>query len=340
MKTKFLLFMTAFMMILSSQAQTVITVDNSVGADADYNDLQSAITNAADNSIIYVHASEINYGDITVNKPLTIIGYSHSDSDKETMVDYVTLSNSASNVRFTGIHFTNNFVIDNDDTLITDLVLENNFFDNTIFFGGNAIADDVIIRGNIIYDIGTNSATNTKYTNTIISNNIFYNNLYVFYHESVQVHNNIFLNEGIITNIDEETGDLEVQDCIFYASVNSIYDPNRDGVVFNNCLTYNDLNSVAALVGNANIPDSDPLFVNATDDVFDALTDDYTLQATSPALGAGVDGDDIGLYSTNTNFTFNNLGFTAGIPIVTITSITSQIAPGGDLEVTIQSNSN
>lgn len=335
----------SLMFLLTSvfiNAQATITVDNSIGADADYSDLQSAINSAANGDILYVHASETNYGDIIIDKPLTLIGFSHSDVDKETMIDEVDMLDNASNVKLTGIHFTNDINVNNDNTMITNLIIENNYFDNgsEIYFGGDALVSNMIIRGNILDQIGTNSLSWTKYTNTVISQNIIKDDINVYYHESVTVENNIFLDGVFVTNADDETGDLEVQDCIFYTSSNSIFNPNRDGVIFQNCLSYNDLNGVTDLNGTNNINDTNPLFVAAVNDTFEATLDDYTLQVGSPALTSGVAGDDMGIYSTNSAFVFNNFGYTAGIPIVTIIAITSQVAPGGTVEVTIQSNSN
>lgn len=345
MKTKTLLFLTALMLTFTTQAQNVITVDNTPSSVplADYNDLSSAISNANPGDIIYVHASETNYGDIIIDKPLTLIGFSHSDADKRTMVDEVDLLDSASDVRISGFYFTNDFSVNNNNTMITNLIIENNYFNSfaEIFFNGDAFVSNMTIRGNIIDQLGGSANINgNKYLNSIISNNIIYSDLYVYYHESVVVENNIFLDSASVQNHNETTGDLEVQDCVFYYNSNNNFNPNRVGVVFSNCLSYNAQNTVTALVGTGNINDTDPLFVSATDDNFDPLIDDYHLQAGSPALGTGTAGDDIGIYSTNTEFIFNNLGFTAGIPIVTITSITSQIIPGGTLNVSIESNSN
>ncbi|WP_299367652.1 hypothetical protein [Winogradskyella sp.] len=323
-------------------AQTTFTVDNTEGADADYNDLQSAINSVLANSILYVHASEINYGDITIDKPISLIGFSHSAEDKETMIDEVDLLDSASNVRLSGIHFTNDLTVNNDNSIVSDLIIENNFFDSfaEVFFTGDELVVNMTMRGNILNTVGSDFQSSTNYSNSIIANNIFYDDLHVFFHESVAVENNIFLNGATVENSDDETGNLVVQDCIFYDNRSSNFDPNRVGVVFQNCLSYNETNSVTTLIGTGNFNDIDPQFVSADDDIFDPTIDDYNLQPGSDALGNGVAGDDIGLYSTNTNFTFNNFGYTAGIPIVTITAITSQIAPGGDLEVTIESNSN
>ena len=96
--------------------------------------------------------------------------------------------------------------------------------------------------------------------------------------------------------------------------------------------------NVDLLNGSNNLDNTNPLFVNVTDDTFDA-TFDYNLQPGSDAIDAGALGVDIGLYD-NAGFNFNNFGFTPGVPTVIITAITDQIAPGDNVEVTIQSSSN
>jgi hypothetical protein len=95
MKTKLFFLATLLLINYSVNAQNVITVDNSVGANAQYNDLQSAISAATNGATIYVHASEINYGDIDINKPITLIGFSHSSSDKKSMIDAIDLLDNA-----------------------------------------------------------------------------------------------------------------------------------------------------------------------------------------------------------------------------------------------------
>lgn len=343
--TFFLAF--SLMLTLTLGAQTIINVDNSPGAETDYDNLQTAIISATSGDTIYVHASETNYGDITIDKSLTLIGFSHSDTDKESMVNTIILGEFASNLRISGLHIMNDFFAANDNT-ISNLIVENNLFDGTIsnreIIFQNGGADNVIFRGNIINaEFGRNYAGTSllnSLTNVVIANNIIMQDVTIDYHESTTIENNIFLGDLTIRNRLSITGDLEVEDCIIYVSENSVYDPNNNGVVFNTCLTYNSNNDVINLVGSGNVNNQNPDFVSAIDDDFDPLMDDYHLQAGSPALASGTSGDDIGIYSTNIEFTFNNLGFTAGIPVVTITAITSQIAPGGTLNVSIESNSN
>lgn len=336
---------TSFLMVLlmvptAIFSQSVITVDNSQGSSAQYSDLQTAINSASSGDIIYVHASENSYGDIIIDKSITLIGYSHSDVQKQSILDKCTLNDNSSNTKITGFRFTDAFLVVNPTNIVSNLIVENNFFEWVIDFGSGSssnIVDDVIVRGNIF----TRGLGNwSKYTNTIISNNVFtgINDLDVLYHQSVTVENNVFIGGSYITNQDPDTGTLNVNDNIFVYHRNINVDFNSTGVLFQNCLTYNDESTVTALSGTGNINDTDPQFVNVTDDIFDSSFD-FNLQMGSPAENSGTLGDDIGLFGGN-GFVFNNAGFSVGIPIVNITAITSQVTPGGNVEVTIESSSN
>ena len=123
MKTKITFLTTVLLLSLVVKAQSVITVDNSVGANAQYSNLQSAISAANAGDIIYVHPSEINYGtNITIDKEISLYGFGHSDPDKETMVSDFILANNASNVIISGFHITDD-IYTNNTTGLTNLVI-------------------------------------------------------------------------------------------------------------------------------------------------------------------------------------------------------------------------
>lgn len=344
MKTKitFYLFLCAFAFNLN--AQTIITVDNTPGAVADWNDLSSAISNAPNNAIIYVHASGTSYGDITINKPLTLIGYAHS-ADNNTFIDDVIIRDNTSNTTISGFDISGSIYFNNSD-LVSNFVIENNSFNDitrdTILFNSGQV-DNVLIRGNILDNVGdiSNSKSRNNFSNTIISNNVILDDIFIRLHESITIENNIFLGlSARVFNVSPETGNLIVKDCLLVVIDNSnFYSPNNEGVVFNNCLSYNNRNTVEDLQGSNNINDTDPQFVNVTGSVFNPAFD-FNLTSTSPAIGSGVDGDHMGLFSNKTSFIFNNFGFTQGIPTVKISDITSQVASGSNIGVTIDFKSN
>jgi len=340
MKTKITLQFILLLGVLQFlNAQTIITVDNAIGSEALFSDLQSAISSATAGDIIHILPSEINYGDVTLEKELTLLGFSHSDSEKKTILTNIRLGENASKSSISGIQLTRDIIIDNLSTRLTGLVIENCFF-RQIYFG-DAGVDDIILRGNIISTIGSSSRSFNNYTNAIITNNIIESIIYLNNHQSITIKNNIFFTPSTsnpVINYGSSTGTITVQNNIFYYNTRGIVDPNTNGVVFENCLAYNvGAGNVATLTGDNNLDNTNPLFVSEEDAVFNALTDDFHLQASSTAIDKGVSGEDIGIYDDG-NFVFNNVGFTSGIPTVKIEAISNTVAPGATISVTISSN--
>ncbi|MDT7827560.1 hypothetical protein RQM65_02635 [Pricia sp. S334] len=317
---------------LSLSAQKIITVDNSEGSAAQFDDLQTAIFSAEDGDILYIHPSEIDYGNIIVNKGLTLIGFAHSDPDKETSIARINLDENSSNSRFSGLHVKGNFYVgeSRSSATLSNITIENCRIDGTMDFP-TANVDNVTIRGSIFYHLGTTS----NYTNALITNNIITGNLYVKNYQSVNIRNNLFLN-GSVRNLGYRTGTITIQNSILYTSGGS-RNWNYDGVVFENCMTHavNGSNHVP-LAGTNNIDNIDPQFVDDTErpGYYNELTDDFHLKQGSLAIDAGVSGEDIGLYD-GSGFTFNNFGYTGGIPTVKITAMTTTVAPGNNINVTI-----
>lgn len=344
MKTKTLLSIAALTLFFSAQAQNVITVDNSVDANAQYDNLQDAIDAANSGDTIYVQPSETDYGNVTIDKSLTLIGYGHSNTLKNTLIEGIVLEDNASSSRFSGIYVFDEIECENSITLIQDLVFENCRIDefdfgNLTFYQG---VNDVLIRGCVTRVI-SGYATDMIITNNVIDTG----NIGIYIggnYNSVTIRNNIFYrgNSGSqipIINSGNASGSITLQNCVFYDNRNNTTDNNSAGVIFENCLTYNQgSGGVDLLIGTNNLDNINPLFVDIDNIAFEA-SDDYNLQAGSPAIGAGALGVDIGLYD-NQGFLFNNFGFTAGVPSVNITAITDQVAPGGMVEVTIESSSN
>lgn len=63
-----------FLLITIASAQTVVTVNNTPGETANYNDLQIAVNSVADGSIILLQPGPVSYGNVIINKRVSIIG--------------------------------------------------------------------------------------------------------------------------------------------------------------------------------------------------------------------------------------------------------------------------
>ncbi len=342
MKKITILSLMFFITSLFMTAQTTWTVDNTVGANAQFNNLQDAIddVNVVDGDILYVHASSISYGDIVQDKSLSLIGYGHSNPTKNTIIGIIRLEDNASNSKFRGLSVTD-IICENSDLQLQNLIFEyNNIGEldlgNSTFYLG---ANNVMIRGNVVGEIFGDG------TNTTISNNIILIKVYVRLNFiSVEIKNNVFFPPSSgsslpVVNYNSASGSITVQNNIMYSSGSTNF--NSPGVIFENCLTYSfNAGTHNVLNGTNNFDNIDPQFVaGGENDIYDPETDDFHLLPGSPIIGQGAGGVDIGLYPAS-SFVFNNFGCPVGIPKVTITSITTAVEPGGNVDVTIQSSSN
>ena len=339
MKLKHLYLAFALLFVFStSEAQNIYTVDNTVGSNAQYSDLQTAIASSSPGDTIYVHPSETSYGVIIIDKELHLRGFSHSNANRVTFIERIEFGENGSNSSFSGLHITGNFIVEDLNTTLTGLVFENNIVDNNMLFL-DAGVDGMIIRGNIIQEIG--NILYQGYSNTIISNNIITWRINVEYYQTVTIKNNLFISgnsTAVIRNFGN--GSITVQNNIIYVDAGNNVDVNYSGVIFDHCLAYNiGSANMDPLDGTNNIINIDPLFISAIDDNFDAYLDDYHLQAGSVAIDAGANGVDMGLYD-DSPFVFNNFGYTNNLPVVTVLDITNTIPLGGDVDVTIETKAN
>lgn len=323
-------------------AQNVLSVDNSPESNAQYDNIAEALAAAKAGDTLLIHPSTINYGDITLRKSIALIGFSHSDPDIRSNVDNITFLNGASDTYLSGLRLSGNIeVSSNTSETLENLIFENNRIAGSILFRG-AGADNVLIQGNVSVGIGENNVNQNAVTNLLVINNIIRGNLYVNNHQSTTVKNNIFLNRAKIVNLLNGSGNQIVQDCMFIFNYAYSHDFNSAGIIFENCLTnnYYPNRGVTALSGTNNLNDVDPKFVSLTNSNSFVTTNDYHLDTGSIAIGAGVDGGDLGIYNNDATITFNNFGYTQGIPSVRIVSLTSTIKRGEDLELDIETTSN
>ena len=317
-------------------AQKLITVDNSVESNAQYKDLQQALDEASANDTIYVHPSVTNYGEIYLTKPVTLLGYAHSDPAIRTMVEKVFLQDGASKVIVNGFNINNSLGTPSNTTSIIDsLIIYNSKISTFLYFDGAGV-NNLLLQGNIIDNLGSSSANYDNYINAIIVNNVFTGPVYVKNNQSIIMKQNMHVNGNEIYNIDEANGILKVQNSIFLGTSIAGTPSYNNGIFFENCLTYWSGDTPAALIGSNNKDDLDPQFENGSIAWDPKL--DYHLKSISPAKGTGIDGEDMGIFNEG-DFTFNNYGYANGIPTVNITSLTPVVATNGQLEVNITTTS-
>jgi len=299
----------------------VLTVSNNPAIKADFSGIQTAIEFAYSGDTIYVHGSKLNYGNIKITKPLTIIGAGyHSNnpdgfSAKLMLVEFTNNryhNTSASNSTIQGFEF---FFITGHkpgiqtaswgNHLLTNITIEDNLIwnINILHMAANWKIRNNIIPGQInggSNNPNTNGGANAfLITNNIIASisdfsqkNLFQNN--VILGQISNVSECTFLNNIFAS---EETLLSQVFNCTFRNNLsihNNIgtadcYKPSND---FKN--TYTCLAN-ANNAGAGNIIGKDPQFVSFTKKYFD-FSQNYSLNAGSPALTAGTDRKQLGIF--------------------------------------------
>jgi len=336
MKTLLLSFALAFFS-LSLFAQQIITVSNRSGENAMFNNLQAAIDAAIPGDTIYISGSENNYGSITVNKELHLIGpgfnpikdfslqaslqgiFINADASNSSFIGLVFggLNDSqwASGIRVIGCDFSGLQAWTNFSDLVSkEWLIANNIIRGSIsgYSSGGFEGKEFIIRNNIIY-----SSIN-RFSNSIINNNIFVGGGQAFNEVNLCViYNNIYYGGSPL------------------GATNSVFSNNITFQTTNDALPY------ANNTGATNLEGIDPQFVDVPTpgNIFSGnpYNYDFSLAESSPGKNVGSDGTDIGL--------FGGLGFTPGgepaLPVVTsFTIINAVINPNGALKIQVEGRAN
>lgn len=312
----------------------VITVDNRPNSGADYTNLATAISNTIVGDTIYVHPSATSYYNITISKPLVIMGMGHnpanSNDGKRAIVGTITFTGNCANTLITGLYISS---INTSGTITNgrNMKIVNNRFANAITGYNNVAYENWIIEGNIF---------DTAYVNPngangwIIKNNIFNNSGWAMYgfNNTDSFINNIVINSSV--NFAYNCTDPIVNNNIFILGTVTEVGSTNSTITFNNNLTYNfDGFSVTSLSGANNLDNTNPQFVNAPSSTFnDFYNNNYDLAGTSAAKNAGTDGTDIGVFGAN--FIFDVNGRPDLWPYMTSLNITNtSVASGENINV-------
>ena len=291
-----------FLLATTVLSGAVITVDNKTNSPGQYTDLQASIDAASNGDTIYVSGSLTSYGSITIVKRLTLYGTGYKP-DKQlplsSIIGNITFSEdllqgtSSSGSKIIGFEMSNVSPAEFDD-----IEVRRNFILGCPSFGSGA--SGWIIENNIFESgcgggvLGAAIAlTINNASNLIINNNIFDGGITHSNQPSVVITNNLFLPDqnvfGVISN-------ATISNNIFYRATPQ----GCSQSFFNNNLTYltsNDTLPYGDNVGANNLVGVNPQFVTfpPAGDLF-SFDYDFHLQAASPAIGAGTDGTDIGVY--------------------------------------------
>jgi hypothetical protein len=305
---------------------TVITVSNTPNSPAQYTDLQTAINAATAGDTLYVSGSNINYGNIVLDKQLVFIGTGFNPQKEFPFVSsfgQIDFQMGSSGSIISGFNFSNN---------VNGAGANNIQIRRCTFQTLNVTGSNWLIENNIVnYSINCGSSFNL-----VINNNIFnYSTTFNSSLPNFNLSNNLFILSG--GNLLSGISNANIINNIFYGgnfgSVNtSVFSNNLTFNTNQNTLPYGDN------TGSGNIDNQDPQFttIQTLNYTFSAF-DDYRLLPTSPGHNAGTDGTDIGPFGGSSPFPSSPIGGEPKIPQVKNMNLSNTTYPlNGNINLNVK----
>lgn len=354
MKSLKLLLLLCFLSVNALTAQTIITVNNNPGANADYANLQHAIDSAAPGDVLHVYGSGTSYGDITIDTPLTLIGPGYFlGQNPQTQVNMssatvgaVTFNANSDNSLFTGFYVGTGMKLANVSNVIVSrnfIVTNYNYYNLSnwgyYYYSGIYISScsNIILQQN--YFDGSSSSSHRREvqidnsSGIAINNNIF-NKIAVGGITNYTSHYNIVGTANIQHNIFQ--GVISVSNSVIQNNVflytNSSSMPSS--TVQNNVFVQNDTTYATNNVINAS--NSAVLVGHPTQGSYSS-DGRYVLKSNSPAIGAGVGNTDCGIFGGADPYVLSGIPF---VPNIHVLIVPSSGTSGGGINVNIKINAN
>jgi hypothetical protein len=320
---------------------TVRTLCNMPYSPGQYTDFFNAQAFSAPGDTIYVHGSNINYGDIFVDRPLVIIGTGHNPNKQSPLVaSFLNINIISDNVQLIGLTF--NFLGSfRRNCQVKKCRVLGTPADNSMSLGDPI---NWLIEGNI-FEQTTNFCIHFNFRNapnTIIQNNIFatsYSKIAGINNSAIErtyILNNVFLCDNTFYTF-FNLNYVTVNNNIFYGSSPYGSPPLLANSSMNNNISYQCFDNTF-FPGLNNLENVDPQFVNypGPPALFN-YNYDFSLNPTSPGHNTATDGTDRGVWG-GIGFLFSMTGepSIAEITAFTITSPTI-VPPGGTLNISITS---
>lgn len=330
------LFSTLIALVLVHFASgTTRSLNNSMPSAGQYTNWNDAQTASSNNDTILIHGSVINYGSITVNKKLTIIGPGHHPVDKQNnqraFCDNVLFADGSTGSTVIGIEASNMQAYYSDIDNVT--ILNCHFLDALYFTYPNA--NNWLVDGCVFTNTGHciraegNSVGDLLVRNCIFNGTIYsFNGVFIGYN---YFNNNIFLSATPYT----------IQYCRYQYMNNNIFyragfaDFANTGIYFTKNLSYQCIGG-NTFPNGFNYENVDPLFVtNLGSGAYFDYSYDYHLQPSSPVITGGIDGLELGVYGGEGDYDQNGVGHNPYINTFNITGPTS-VNAGDPIQVYIK----
>jgi hypothetical protein len=323
---------------MASHAQNILRVNNNVGVNAPYTTISAAIAAAGVNDIVMLEGSITNYGSVTINKKVTIVGPGYFLAENQNLqatiqpalIGAVVLNNGASGSSFSGLSFTDTFTINAASNVS---LTQSNFvptcFSRIILTGAainNRISGNYIPISTCGNDVSIN-ANGATHTGTIISNNFCAAGVFLGSTSIFTIANNILGG----TNISGGGGNMQnsvIQNNIFTGSISD----GTGSIIKNNVFVSPQTGLDPTNLVNQPLAS---LFVGLVGNTTDTQ---WRLKVGSPATGVGVASADCGIYGGATPY--RPSGIIAGQPTITNFVSPASVSQNGTLNVKVSAKVN
>lgn len=326
---------------------TVRTVSNHPAGGSQYTNLQAAYTAAVAGDTLILEGTDFAYfltSSARWDKSITVIGIGFNPQKQipkrvkirnTDALSMFLLRSGASGSRFYGIEFTHRVELETGYGAMNNLVFEDCYFATDFYIGTNTSSTGFAFTNCVFYK---DNGLNFNIDNSQASAGTFNNCIF----------------DGYIDGKSNPNLNLEFNHCLFLSTTgteifNNVYYPIIRNSIFMNRLPAGTffgsyLNNLCRIPGtfppspangntaSGNIEATDPLFVNCPASTLYSTTQDYHLQAGSPAIATANDATDIGVHGGFTGF--SEQGEVLINPIIRAMSIlNSTVASNGTLNV-------
>lgn len=302
MRHKSVVLILFFGLIMIYAQATVWRVNNNAAISANFTSFTAAQNAAAPNDTLYFEGSSVSYGNIVLTKPLTIIGPGYFLSENpqtqankiSSQFGTITFNSGSSASSIIGLYANTIILNVGNIEIIRNQIKGGIEIKSSIPFG------NILINGNYITDgiSGNGNAIITSSGTQLISNIIISNNYITAFNSAISFGSNC---SGILSN-NVVSKDVNISNFVFS---NNIQKSNN--VQINNNVFFNNIGSGTQFpAGNGNQQNINmtDVFVGTTSNSTDGQ---YQLKPGSPAIGAGNDGTDCGIFGGITPYVLSGL---------------------------------
>jgi hypothetical protein len=344
MRTRnFLTLLFVFAANISAYAQNQITIEHQ-GQTSVYENLASAISGAQAGDTLYLSGGNYSATGVDFSKPLHLFGTGyHPDSTTATgrtiVGEFLLIQTAASGGSIEGIYFTTGikFGMSEATNDVSDFSLKRCYVKSLDMgnfpsaFASNNIISECVIAGSLS---GSYGGLPDAQNNTF-KNNVIYNGIEGFGSGNV-FENNVFVDNLNGFNIDNSESST-FRNNIFIGELESL--GNVQYLVFENNLTSHPTDFNYVYYGSVSLNNIYDLAVNSLALNYSSgnsnqyFLQDFHLPPDSPAIGAGMNGTDCGIYGGDSPFKEGGVPSNPHIQAKNISNITDE---EGNLPVMIK----